>query len=155
MRGWWSVQGFARGFGNRHATDKSSRSRAFAGADGAVSLPASVDLPGMRALLAVVSFLAAMAPSLALRVAPPTTLSAPRTVHSRLALQARVGQMPPMMRDGDDSEGGFASYLGSSAEAWAKTAKERPAFFALRIIILGSGLSFFATIAGALVQRVL
>ena len=60
-----------------------------------------------------------------------------------------------MRADGEDSNGGFSKYLSVSMDAWAKTAKERPAFFALRVAILGSGLYFFATIALALVQRAL
>ena len=47
------------------------------------------------------------------------------------------------------------SYIGASMDAWAKTAAERPAFFALRVVILSSGLFFFAKIALALLQRAL
>ena len=58
------------------------------------------------------------------------------------------------MREGGDSEG-FSRILSVSVAAWAKVAKERPAFFILRCAILGSGLYFFAVIAAALVQRAL
>tara|TARA_B110001469_G_C9271948_1_gene151643 strand:+ start:208 stop:372 length:165 start_codon:yes stop_codon:yes gene_type:complete len=45
------------------------------------------------------------------------------------------------------------SYLSSSMAAWAELAKENPSAFALRIVILGSGLYFFATVALTLLQR--
>jgi len=54
----------------------------------------------------------------------------------------------PVMRESET-----VSYLSSSMAAWAELAKENPSAFALRIVILGSGLYFFATVALTLLQR--
>ena len=55
----------------------------------------------------------------------------------------------------DESQRGFGFYLSSSASAWAELAAENPAAFALRVVILGCGLYFFATVALTVVQRAL
>lgn len=53
----------------------------------------------------------------------------------------------------EEPERGFAFYLSSSASAWAELAQENPGAFALRVVILGCGLWFFATVALTLLQR--
>lgn len=52
-------------------------------------------------------------------------------------------------------KGGDGGYLSQNVEVLAKLATERPAFFLLRIAILGAGVYFFATLALALAQRAL
>ena len=53
----------------------------------------------------------------------------------------------------EEPERGFAFYLSSSASGWAELAQQNPAAFALRVVILGCGLYFFATVALTLLQR--
>lgn len=104
-------------------------------------------------MLLIMTF--ALTPSaLALRinVPPSSALSSPIVSYTAPHLTRHA---PVTMRDSGDESGGFSKYLSVSVDAWAKTAKERPAFFVLRVVILSSGLYFFATLAGALVQRAL
>ena len=95
--------------------------------------------------------------ALALNLGPTSSALSARRVHAHsctFTALHRVGQTSIMMRDFDEKEG-FSRYLSVSTEAWAKTARERPVFFALRVVILSSGIYFFATLAGALAQRAL
>ena len=111
--------------------------------------------PVPSTLLVVVGL--AFAPSsLALQLSAPLAVqnmrNTPRVAQS--IATPRAAQTRVMMRDDSDS-GGFAKILSVSVAASAKLAKERPVFFTFRIAILGSGIYFFATLAGALLQRAL
>ena len=109
-------------------------------------------MPMPSTLLLVFVSLAVVPSSMALRV--PSALSTLAVQHAPAhSPPPRTGQAPMMRAGGKKPDGG--SYLSNSADAWAKTAKERPAFFVVRVALLGSGLYFFATLAGALVQRAL
>ena len=65
-------------------------------------------------------------------------------------MRPRVKQAAAMQIEDDR---GTAFYLKSSIDAWAKLASESPALFALRVVILGSGLYFFGAVVLAVIQR--
>ena len=98
--------------------------------------------------------IAATASSLVLRASAPTAAMAHRRPFTTTQPWLRPQpprhrlNLTPIMRDEEKP-----SYLSSSVAAWTELAKDKPAAFALRVVILGGGLWFFATVALTLLQR--